>query len=52
VTGGSDNFVKVWNLLPAISIRYEKGPLLYPGAVPEKTVAEDSKMEDDNNEVN
>ena len=46
MTCGSDNLVKVWNLLPAVSVRYEKGPEVYPGPVPLKTIveAEDSKM--------
>lgn len=47
VTCGSDNLVKVWNLLPAVSVRYEKGPAVYPGPVPLKTQVEppeDSKM--------
>ena len=29
VTGGSDNTVKIWNLLPAISARYEMGEKVY-----------------------
>ena len=33
VTGGSDHKVCIWNLLPAISARYEMGPSVYPPGV-------------------
>ena len=55
VTGGSDNTVKIWNLLPAISARYEMGEKVYQGPVKVREPktsnkggggSEDSKMRD------
>ncbi len=49
VTGGSDHKVCIWNLLPAVSARYERGPRAYPPGVPAKSVdpaASNSKEEE------
>jgi hypothetical protein len=49
VTGGSDHKVLIWNLLPAVSVRYERGTYAYPPGVPLKSI--DPSRESKANEV-
>lgn len=46
VTGGADHKVCIWNLLPAVSIRYERGPSVYPPGVPQKATPLDAPNEE------